>query len=137
MGKDSNLLYSNGGSLVLTKDWARNILNRMGMVRRRGNTKAKVSVENFDQVKRLFLLDVKNTVLMDEIPPEMIINCDHTAINYVPGSSWTMEQMGSKRVEIIGKEVKRQLTAVFGCSMSGDFLPPQLIYQGKTKRCLP
>ena len=43
MGKDSNLLYSNGGSLVLTKDWARNILNRMGMVRRRGNTKAKVS----------------------------------------------------------------------------------------------
>ena len=33
MGKDSNLLYSNGGSLVLTKDWARNILNRMGMVR--------------------------------------------------------------------------------------------------------
>ena len=137
MGKDSNLLYSNGGSLVLTKDWARNILNRMGMVRRRGNTKAKVSVENFDQVKKLFLLDVKNTVLMDEIPPEMIINCDHTAINYVPVSSWTMEEMGSKRVEIIGKDDKRQLTAVFGCSMSGNFLPPQLIYQGKTKRCLP
>ena len=48
-----------------------------------------------------------------------------------------MEEMGSKRVEIIGKDNKRQLTAVFGCSMSGDFLPPQLIYQGKTKRCLP
>ena len=65
MGKDSNLLYSNGGSLALTKDWARNILNRMRMVRRRGNTKAntkaKVSVENFDQVKRLFLMDVKNS----------------------------------------------------------------------------
>ena len=60
-----------------------------------------MSVENFDQVKRLFLLDVKNTVLMDEIPPEMIINYDHTAINYVPVSSWTMEQMGSKHVEII------------------------------------
>ena len=33
MGKDSNLLYSNGGSLVLMKDWARNIFNRMGLVR--------------------------------------------------------------------------------------------------------
>ena len=33
MGKDSNLLYSNGGSLVLTKDWTRNILKKMGMVR--------------------------------------------------------------------------------------------------------
>ena len=127
MGKDSNLPYSNGGSLVPTKDWARNILNRMGMVRQRGSTKAKVLVENFDQVERLFLLDVKNTVLMNEIPPEMIMNCDHTAINYVPVSSWTMEQMGSKRVEIIEKEDKRQLMAVFGCSMPGDFLPPQLI----------
>ena len=79
MGNDSNLLYSNGGSLALTKDWARN----------------------------------------------MIINCDHAAINYVPVSSWTMEEMGSKCVEISGKDDKRQLTVVFGCSISGDFLPPQ------------
>ena len=48
-----------------------------------------------------------------------------------------MEMAGTKRVEIIGKDNKRQLTAVFGCSMSGDFLPPQLIYHGKTKKCLP
>ena len=33
MGKGSNLLDCNDGSLVLTKDWARNILNRMGMVK--------------------------------------------------------------------------------------------------------
>jgi len=32
---------------------------------------------------------------------------------------------------------KRQMTAVFGASLSGDFLPPQLVYKGKTKRCLP
>ena len=32
---------------------------------------------------------------------------------------------------------KRQMTAVFGESLSGDFLPPQLVYEGKTKRCLP
>ena len=47
-----------------------------------------------------------------------------------------MEAPGTKRVEIIGKDDKWQLTAVLGCSMSGDFLPSQLIYQGKTKRCL-
>ena len=74
---------------------------------------------------------------MDEIPSQLIINWDHTGINYVPVSSWTMETAGTKRVEIIGKDDKRQLTAVFGCSMSGEFLPPQLIYQGKTKKCLP
>ena len=47
MGKDSNLLVCNGGGIhvVLTKDWARNVLKRMGMVNRRANTKAKVSQE--------------------------------------------------------------------------------------------
>ena len=42
-----------------------------------------------------------------------------------------------KRVEIVAKDDKRQITAAFRCSIAGDFLPPQLIYQGKTERCLP
>ena len=109
----------------------------MGTVKRRANTKAKVTVEEFDETKKLLLLDIKNTTHMDEIPPQLIINWDHTGINYVPVSSWTMEAPGTKWVEIIGNDDKQQLTAVLGCSMSGDFLPPQLIYQGKTKKCLP
>lgn len=48
-----------------------------------------------------------------------------------------MEVEGARRVEIAGKGDKHQLTAVFGGSMAGDFLPIQLIYQGKTHRCLP
>ena len=31
----------------------------------------------------------------------------------------------------------RQITATFAISMSGEFLPIQVIYEGKTKRCLP
>ena len=56
MGKDSNLLACNGGCTVLTKDWARNVLRRMGMVKGRANTKVKVAVEEFDETKKLFLL---------------------------------------------------------------------------------
>ena len=48
-----------------------------------------------------------------------------------------MAEEGSKRVEIDGKDDKRQITAVFACSMAGNFLPSQIIYQGKTTRCLP
>ena len=55
----------------------------------------------------------------------------------MPVSSWTMAEEGSKRVDVAGKDDKCQLTAVFACSMSGDFLPIQLIYQGKTTKCLP
>lgn len=74
---------------------------------------------------------------MDDIPPQLIINWDQTGIKYVPVSSWTMAPRGSKRVEIIGIDDKRQITGVFGCSLSGDFLPVQLIYKGKTQKCLP
>ena len=65
------------------------------------------------------------------------INWDHTGINYAPVSKWTMAKEGSKRVDIVGMDDKRQITAVFGCTMDGDFLPPQIIYGGKTPQCLP
>ena len=74
---------------------------------------------------------------MEEIPPDLIINWDHTGINYVPVSKWTMEKEGTERIEITGIDDKRQFTAVFAGGMSGEFLPVQLIYQGKINVCLP
>ena len=48
-----------------------------------------------------------------------------------------MEEEGAKRVEVIAIDDKRQITAVFCGSITGEFLPLQLIYEGKTNRCLP
>ena len=48
-----------------------------------------------------------------------------------------MDQEGVKRVEVVAKDDKRQNTTVFAGLSSGHFLPPQLIYEGKTSRCLP
>ena len=48
-----------------------------------------------------------------------------------------MEKEGTKRVEIIAADDRRQITAVFAGTATGDFLPPQLIYKGTTTRCLP
>ena len=135
--KDSNLLCSNGGYISLTKDWGKSLMRRMGLVKRRASTKSKVSIENFEEVKEQYLLDIKVCVEMDEVPDDLVINWDQTGIHYVPVSSWTMEKEGSKRVEIAGIEDKRQITAVFGCTITGDFLPIQIIYKGKTKKCLP
>ena len=134
---DSNLLASNGGHILLTKDWGKSILRRMGFVKRRASTKAKVSVQNFEQVKVQFLLDINAVVEMEDIPFDLIINWDQTGIHYVPVGLWTMDKEGSKRVEIAGVDDKRQITAVFAGSLTGDFLPPQLIYKGTTHRCLP
>ena len=66
-----------------------------------------------------------------------MLNWDQTGIKLVPSSVWTMERQGEKRVEMVGINDKRQITAVFCGTMLGEFLPVQLIYQGKTDRCHP
>ena len=135
--RDSRLLAENGGGIVLSKGWAQLLMSRMGFVKRKACSTAKVTVENFEEMKIQFLFDIQVFVNMEEIPPDLIINWDHTGINYVPISKWTMEKEGTKRIEIAGVDDKRQFTAVFAGAMSGEFLPVQLIYQGKTKACLP
>ena len=137
MNSDSRLLASNGGHISLTRHWGKNTLHRMGLVKRKGTTKAKVLVEDFDVVKAQYLSDIKAVIEMEEVPPALVINWDQTGINYVPVSAWTMAKEGSKRVEICGIDDKRQITGVYGCSMAADFLPIQLVYEGKTPRCIP
>ena len=50
-----------------------------------------MDVIQFQQLKEEFLLEIKNIVSMDEIPAELVINFDQTALSYVPASHWTME----------------------------------------------
>ena len=67
----------------MTKDWAKYLLHRMGFVKRKATTKDKVDIKEFEEIKRLFLLDVNNVVQMDEICNDMIVNWDQTGINYI------------------------------------------------------
>ena len=67
---------------------------------------------------------------MEEIPSSLILNWDHTGLKYVPVSSWTMAKEGAKKVSVAGKDDKRQIAGVFTVTFDGQFLPPQLIYQG-------
>ena len=82
-----------------------------------------MSVAKFESFKAHFLFDIQVITTMEDIPEGLIINWDQTGIHYVPVSNWTMAKEGSKRVEIAGADHKRQITAVFGGTMSGDFLP--------------
>jgi len=43
---------------------------------------------------------------------------------------------GMKRMEKAAVDDKRQITAIFACTLPGKFLPMQLIYQGTTTKCL-
>jgi len=93
-------------------------------VKWKATTKAKVTVENLAALKEL---DIRELVKMEEIPPDLILNWDQTAVNYVPVSNWTMGKEGSKSVA--GIDDKRQINFVLAAAMTGKLLPLQLVYQ--------
>ena len=127
-----------GGDVQLNRQWAYSLLRRMNFVKQKATTaKSKHSNADFVRMKQQFLADVMTTVEMEEIPAELILNWDQTAIKTVPSSTWTMDAEGSKRVEVPGVNDKHLITAVFCGSLAGDFLPVQVIYQGKTNHCHP
>ena len=68
-----------------------------------------------------------------DIPKELIVNLDQTPLSYVSPFKYTFSVKGVKTVPIKGIDDKRQITATFAVSMSGEFLPIQVIYEGKTK----
>ena len=88
-------------------------------------------------MKEKYLLNIQAAVDIADIPMDLVLNWDHTVVNIVPGSQWTMAEKGSKRVECNGVDDKQQITIVVCGTASGIFLPFQVIYKGKTPACLP
>jgi len=109
----------------------------MGFTKRKANSKSKILRDNFEEIKQQFLADIRSVVEMEDVPPSLVIIWEHTATKIVPSSQWTMEKRGTKRVEIAAKDDKRQITALFACTLTGKFLPIQMIYHGMTTKCLP
>ena len=58
-------------------------------------------------------------------------------VNVVPASQWTQAERGSSRVDVAGIGDKRQITITVAGTMSGQVLPFQVLYEGKTERCHP
>ena len=88
-------------------------------------------------MKQTYLTQVNGIVKVHKIPPKLVINWDQAGVKLLLSQSWTMEEQGSTRVEIIGINDKRQITPTLAGSMSGELLPFQLLYQGKTTCCHP
>ena len=60
------------------------MLHRMNFVQRKATTsKSKYTEGDFVALKEAFL-DDKSEVLMEDIPPELVLNCDQTGIIKFP-----------------------------------------------------
>lgn len=135
--KRPSLLKEYGGSLDLGKKWAESFLHRRGFVKRKATKAARKLPPDYPALKLAYLKRIEDEVKTNSIPEDLLINWDQTGSKLVPVSSWTMAEEGSKQVPVVGKEDKREITALLAITASGVLLPPQLIYQGKTVGCHP
>jgi len=72
------------------------------------------------------------------IPPALIVNNDQIGVHLVPnGGKKTWEPKGTKHVQMLSLEDKRQVTIVVSSNTVKDLLPPQIVFIGSTPRTLP
>ena len=127
LARDRSLLVKYGGHIDLTKSWAKSLLHRMGYSKRRGSHAGKVALPHLKEIQENFLADIQSEVVMNDIPSDLIFNWDQTALRLVPTGQWTMHPAGAKVVPIANSDDKRQVTAVLAATLTGEFLPPQII----------
>ena len=89
------------------------------------------------EAELMYLHNIVAIVEENKIPQNLIMNLDQTPLKYVPVSHHTMAKKGVKSVSIAGSSDKRCITGTFVITLEGDFLPLQLIYDGKIKQSLP
>ena len=110
----------------------------MNWTKRKGTTgKVEPSKRFLEEEKLIFQRKISNVILDYEVPSALVLNLDQTPLSYISPGKYIFSSKGSKNVPIKGLDDKRQITATFVVSATGFFLPIQLIYQAKSKRCLP
>ena len=89
-GFDASLLSSSGGTIQLTKDWAKSLMQQMGLSKRKATTKSSLLEYDFEEVREIYLNDVCSIAMMEDIPPSLIINWDQTGTHLFqfPSGQW-------------------------------------------------
>ena len=122
----------------ITDVWIQSLYRRMNLSRRMVTTsRPTVTRSIWLETRTQYLHDIVHTVVSHSIPNELIINADQTPSKYVPTANVTMADKNSKHVARKGANDKGGITVTLGESLSGEILPMQLIYKGKTNSLLP
>ncbi len=133
-----DLLVENGGQCIFRESWAKRFWKRHNLSSRVITTKLRELPSDFEERKVVFS-DIGGSILLqNDIPPDLVLNCDETAVLFNPRPKKTRARKGEKRIRAagVGNE-KPQITVTIFCSESGNILSSQLIFKGKTDRCHP
>ncbi|KIY64144.1 hypothetical protein CYLTODRAFT_472029 [Cylindrobasidium torrendii FP15055 ss-10] len=68
---------------------------------------------------------------------KLLINMDQQGMFILPNTSSTLEEAGSRQVDVQAKDEKRAFTVCVSSTADGDFLPFQSVWGGQSARSLP
>ena len=116
---EPKILREFGGSLERAEGWARNVLKVMDWVKRK-RTAGKVErcPKFLEEEKLTFQRAISKFVCDHDIPLELVLNLDQTALSYVSPGKYTFDLKGSKTVPIKGVDNKQQITATLTVTAS-------------------
>ena len=83
------------------------------------------------------MYQIVNAIEKWDIYLDLAVNFDQTPSKPVPIGRSTLAKRNSTNITIAGSSDKRTISATFAVSLSGNILPPQLIYGGNTTQSLP
>ena len=116
----------------------RDLLVFMEWNRRKGRTgKTKPSTQFRFEEKFTFQRAISAAVLEYDIPTSLLVKLDQTPFSYVSPGKYTFSFRGAKDVPIKKVDDKRQITGTFAVNLHGKFLLNRLIFQEKSRCCLP
>ena len=98
---------------------------------------AQTLPDNWEDLCERSLLQIAHDIKRFDIPIALYINTSQTQVIYAQGSNLTWMETGLLQVSTVGENEKWAFTVVVSVSNSGDLLPFQAIYVGKSKRSCP
>ena len=117
------ILEEFGGSVTINCQWAKQVLKQMGFSKKRANSKTKILSIDFDCIKKQYLLDIEAVTSLEEIPAQLVLNWDQTALKIAPSSNWIMEKHGPKHVEIAAVDEAMSNEAIIVLNINCIFIP--------------
>jgi len=121
--------------ILIDSNWLHRFTSRNGLSYRKVTHLGHKYPEELESEVIAFLKKIHQLRNEYNIPPELIINFDETAIYYDTIPSHCYFKVGVQHPNLkVSKVQKKRFTAGLGISAAGDKLNPILIFQGKGKR---
>jgi len=98
----SNILFENGGKFHFGESWAQRFRKRHDLTTRVPTSKARENAAGFDLKVEKYKNILSLAINSHRVPPELVINCDETGLNFVSNAKRTIETKGTRKVRMCG-----------------------------------